>query len=114
MADLKALAQAAIDAGSACAELKAAAQNYLDAAGTAGEKEAARILVAEAEEDICEIGPTIAFFESEAAKEIFGAEQAAAIAAHSREVQAAGGKYCDCPGCTAAKAIIDAKAEFLA
>ena len=101
------LAQAVLEATSACAELKAAAQQYLDAVGTAEEAEAGKALVAEAKEDIAPIDGTIAFFTTDLATQIFGAEIAAEKLAHAKESKAQGAIYCDCPGCSAAKAIID-------
>jgi len=103
----KELAQAVLDAYSACPEFKAAAQAYLDAQGTEKEAEAGKMLVAEAKEDICSIDNTIGFMASDMAKQIFGEEVAAQKLAHAKEIKAAGAIYCDCPGCTAAKAIMD-------
>ncbi len=109
----RALATAAIEAGSSCAEFKAAAQNYLDAIGTNGEKAAAAALIAEAKEDINEIDDTIAFLKSEMAVKIFGAAIAPVKLAEAEAHKANGGIYCDCPGCAAAEAIINAEAELL-
>jgi hypothetical protein len=110
----KALATAAVEAVSACAEFKAAAEKYLAAIGTPEEAEAAEYFVAEAQEDINTIDDTIAFFSSEKAKQFFGEEGAANMLAHMQSVKANGGIYCDCPGCAAAEAVINAKAELLA
>ena len=107
------LAQAAVDAVSSCPEFKEVAGKYIDAVGTQTEKEFAKYLVAEAQEDICSIDNTIEFMQTDMAKEIFGAETAKEKAEHAKAVKAAGGLYCDCPGCTAAKAIIDAKDELI-
>ena len=104
--DKKALAQAVLEASSACPEFKQAAKNYIDAIGTDKEAEAGKILVAEAEEDICFIDGTIAFFESEMAVKLFGADIAADKLASAKEAKANGAVYCNCPGCTAAEAII--------
>ena len=103
----KELAQAVLDAPSACAEFKEAAQNYINAIGTENENSAWDNLVAEAKEDISTIDNTIAFFESDMAKQIFGEEIAAQKLAHAKEIKANGAIYCDCPGCTAALAIIN-------
>ena len=103
----KELAQAVINAVSACQEFKEAAQNYLDSIGTDNEKEAGKILVAEAKEDIAPIDGTIAFFESDMAKQIFGEEAAKEKLAHAIQIKDEGAVYCDCPGCTAAKNIIE-------
>ena len=109
----KELAQAVLEAQSACPELKEAAQSFIDSTGTENEKEAGRILVAEAEEDICFIDGTIAFFESDMAKQIFGEEDAGEKLAAAKEAKANGAVYCNCPGCTAAKGIIDNKELFV-
>ena len=47
-------------------------------------------------------------------KSFFGEEVAAQKLAHAKEIKAQGALYCDCPGCTAAKALIDNEEEFLA
>lgn len=99
------LAQAAVDAVSSCPEFKAATQAYIDAPD---DKNWAA-LVAEAKEDISPIGGTVEFFKTDMAKQIFGAQLAAEKLAHAEEIMAQGAVYCDCPGCTAAKAIIEAE-----
>ena len=103
----KELAQAVLDAPSACTEFKEAAQNYIDAIGSENEAEAVKALVAEAEEDICSIDDVIGFFKSDMAAQVFGAEVATQKLAHAQEIKANGAIYCDCPGCTAALAIIN-------
>lgn len=108
----KELAQAVLDAVSACPEFKAAAQAYLDAYGTEKEATAGKAFVAEAEEDISPIDGTIAFFGTDMAADIFGTDVAAQKLAHAKEIKAQGAEYCDCPGCLAAKAIIDNKELF--
>ena len=40
------------------------------------------------------------------------AKQAAAYAAHAREVKAKGGKWCDCPACAPGREILDRKEEL--
>ena len=37
------------------------------------------------------------------------ADKALEVAAHAREIKAAGAKYCDCPACAAVEAILDKK-----
>ena len=108
----KELANAVLEAVSACPEFKEAAQAYLDSIGTEKEAQAGKNLVAEAEEDICSIDNTIEFMQTDLAKQIFGAELANEKYEHAKEVKANGGAYCDCPGCLAAKAIIDNKDLF--
>ena len=48
----------------------------------------------------------IGFAGSEAGAAVFGAEKAKEVEAHAKEVKAAGGKYCDCPACTACEVIL--------
>jgi hypothetical protein len=108
----KELALGVLDAQSACPEFKQAAKNLLDAIGTDKETEAGKILVAEAEEDICFIDGTIEFFGSEMGIKLFGAEIAKAKLEAAKEAKANGAVYCNCPGCTAAKNIIDNKDLF--
>lgn len=106
------LAKAVLEAYSACPEFKAAAQAFLDAVGTDEEAALGKVLVAEAEEDICSIDSTIGFMQSDMAKSIFGEAVAAEKLAHAQEIKAQGAVYCDCPGCLAAKAIMDNKELF--
>ena len=109
----KDLVMTVINAPSACAEFKQAAQNWLDAEGSDKEKEAGKALVAEAEEDINKIDATIGFFSSDMAKGIFGEDVANEKLAHAKEIKENGALYCDCPGCSAAKGIIDNKELFI-
>ena len=103
-----------LEAGSCCKEAKDAAQAWLDAVGTDKESEQAKKLVAELEEDIMPIDSLIGFAQSEQGAAYFGAETAAGIAAHAQQIKAAGAKYCDCPACAAAEAILARKDEMLA
>lgn len=96
-----------INAPSCCKELKAAGQNWLDSVGTAREKDAADALLREIKEDIATIEHVIEFFESPKAVQIFGAAKAKAMAAHAHEVQNNGGKWCDCPACSAGLKILN-------
>lgn len=100
-------------AHSCCPEAKAAAQNWLDAVGTDRETEQTRNLIAELEEDIMPIEGLIAFAGSEAGAQVFGQEKAKEVLAHAQEIKAAGAKYCDCPACAAAEAILAKKEELL-
>ena len=98
--------KALIAAPSCYAGLKKIAEEYIAALGSDREKEDGRKLVAELEADV------LAFFESDAGEKTFGAEQAAAYAAHAREVKAKGGKWCDCPACAPGREILDRKEEL--
>ena len=102
-----------MNAPSCCAEAKAAAQNWLDAVGTDQEAAKTRELIAEVEMDIMPIDGLIAFADSDAGAQVFGAETATKVAAHAKEIKAAGGKYCDCPACAACAAILEKKDELL-
>ena len=101
-----------IGASSCCPELKAAGNAYLEAVGGAHEKAAAAALLAEVKEDISTVEHLIEFCDSPLGAQILGADRAKAMAAHGREVKAAGGKWCDCPACACCVKILD-NAELL-
>lgn len=101
-----------MEAPSCCAELKAAAKRWLDAVGTDGEKAETKAYIKELEGDIMPLEMLIAFARSEKGAAVFG-ERAEGIAAHGEELQAAGEKYCDCPACAAAAAILAKKDQLL-
>lgn len=103
-----------MEAHSCCEEAKAAGQAWLNAIGTDKEAEQAKNLIAELEEDIMPIDQLIAFADSEAGAKVFGKDMAANVAAHAKEIKAAGAKYCDCPACTAVAAVLEKKEELLA
>lgn len=94
-------------------EAKDAAQAWLDALGTPQEAEETKKYLQELEEDVLPIEACIAFTQSEAGIQLFGPEQARAMAAHAQEVKASGAKFCDCPACTAGQAILEKKAALL-
>ena len=87
-------------------EAKDAANAWLDAVGTDNEEAETKKYIAELEEDIMPIDGLIGFAGSEAGAAVFGAEKAKEVEAHAKEVKAAGGKYCDCPACTACEVIL--------
>lgn len=99
---------------SCCTEAKEAAQNWLDAAGTDKEAEQTKNFIAELEADIMPIDTLIAFAGSEGGAKVFGAEKAKEVAAHGKEIKAAGALYCDCPACAACEAILAKKEEMQA
>ena len=99
--EMKPIVEALLNAPSCCPELKAVAQAWLVAVGTNQEAVVTGALLQEAREDVCTIEHTIGFFESPAAEKIFGAEKAKSMAAHAKEIQAQGAKWCDCPACAA-------------
>ena len=49
----------------------------------------------------------------EQAVKLFGAEGAANMLAHAKELQAKGAAYCDCPACAACEAILAHKSELV-
>lgn len=100
-------------APSCCPELKDAAQKYLDALDTAEEKEAAKVLLAELEEDVQDIDSTMAFFCSDAGKAYFGEERAAEMVEAAKKVKENGGTTCFCPACSAGQAILNKKEILL-
>ena len=95
-----------IAAPSCSKEAKDAANAWLDAVGTDNEEAETKKYIAELEEDIMPIDGLIGFAGSEAGAAVFGAEKAKEVEAHAKEVKAAGGKYCDCPACTACEVIL--------
>jgi hypothetical protein len=96
-------------APSCCSEAKAAAQTWLDAIGTEKEAAETKRYIDELEEDITPIDSLIGLAESDYGIKAFGADTARNIAAHAKEIQSAGAKYCDCPACSAAAAILEKK-----
>lgn len=95
------------------AEAKTAAQSWLDALETDEEAAETKKYIAELEADLMPIDSLIAFAESDQGTQIFGSDTANNIAAHGREIKAAGAKYCDCPACAAAAAILEKKDTLL-
>ena len=89
---------------------KALAGRRRNGCGSGGNK----IYIAELEEDIMPIDTLIAFAGSEQGISYFGAEAAAGIAAHAKEIKAAGARYCDCPACAIAEEILRQKSEIFA
>ena len=102
-----------INAATCHSETKAAAEAWLAAVGTDREAEATETYVKELEADIMPIDSLIGFAESDAGAHVFGADHAPAVAAHAKEIKAAGAKYCDCPACAAVEAILNKKESIL-
>ena len=103
-----------IDSPTCNSETKASAEAWLAAGGTAGEAAATEKYIGELEADIMPIDGLIGFAESEAGAQVFGADAAKGVAAHAKEIKAAGAKYCDCPACAAVEAILGKKDQILA
>lgn len=87
-------------------ETKEAARRWLDALGTESEENATQNYIKDLEGDIMPIDMLIAFSDSPDGAQVFGAEKAKEVAAHAREIEAGGAKYCDCPACAAAEEIL--------
>ena len=97
-----------------CEEAKAAAADWMNALGTEKEAEQTAKLLAELEEDLLPIDSLIAFADSETGIEVFGGkENAQKEISRAKERKAAGAKYCDCPACEAALAVLDKRAELI-
>ena len=108
--DLKAKVEAMMAAPSCCAELKEAAQNWLDTYDDGEANQAAtKALIQELEEDITSLDDCIAFFKSDAAKNVFGDALPEKLAA-AEAAKAAGEDTCLCGACQLAKQILDQKA----
>lgn len=105
--------QVLINAHTCSGETRAAAQAWLDAVGTDAEAEETKKYIAELEADIMPIDTLIGFAESDAGAGVFGADKAKDVAAHAREIKAAGARFCDCPACAAVEAILEKKAQIL-
>ena len=102
-----------INAPSCSSEAKAAAQDWLDVVGTEKEAKETPKYIDELESDIMPIDSLIGFAESDSGIQIFGADTAKNIAGHAKNIKSAGAKYCDCPACAAAEAIIGKKDVIL-
>lgn len=97
-----------------CAEAKAAAADWMNALGTDKEAEQTAKLLTELEEDLLPIDSLIAFAASEDGIEVFGGEEnAQKEISYAKERKSAGAKYCDCPACTAALAVLDKREELI-
>ena len=106
------LVQALLDAPTSNPTVKEFAQSWINAEGTPKQEKLTKQLVSVAEQNIALIDETIGFAGSERATQIFGAEGAANLLQHAKDIKAQGAKFCDCPGCVACKNIIDLKAEI--
>ena len=109
---VKELVQALLDAPTSNPTLKEFAQSWMNAEGKPEQEALTKQLVSVAEQNIALIDETISFAGSELATQILGAEGAANLLQHAKDIKAQGAEFCDCPGCVAAKNIIDLKAEI--
>ena len=109
---VKELVQALLDAPTSNPTLKEFAQSWINAEGKPEQEALTKPLVSVAEQNIALIDETIGFAGSELATQILGEEGAANLLQHAKDIKAQGAEFCDCPGCVAAKNIIDLKAEI--
>ncbi len=107
LASIQAKTQNLLAAPSCSKEARAAAETWLAALGSGNEDAATAAYAAALRELIMPIDGLLAFASSPKAAEIFGKEKAAAVLKHAQELKAQGVAYCDCPACTAVKAILD-------
>ena len=92
--------------------LKSAAQTWLDTMDDGkANSDATKAYVKALESSISTIDECIAFYESDAARQMFGDKLSEMLAAEKAR-KANGEKYCDCPACTLALAIY-AKKDYL-
>ena len=106
------LVQALLDAPTSNPTVKEFAQSWINAEGKPKQEALTKQLVSVAKQNIALIDETIEFASSELATQILGAEGAANLLQHAKDIKAQGAKFCDCPGCVACKNIIDLKAEI--
>lgn len=102
-----------MSASSCCSGARIAAQNWLNAIGSEGEAAETKRYIDELEADVMTIDSLIGFAESDHGIQVFGADKAKIIATHAKEVKSQGEKYCVCPACAAAAAILEKKANLL-
>ena len=110
---LSQLVQALLDAPKSNPTVKEFAQSWFAAEGTEKQAELTKQLVSVAEQNIALIDETIGFAGSELATQILGAEGAANLLQHAKDLKAQGAEFCDCDACVACKKIIDLKAEIV-
>ena len=109
---VKELVQALLDAPTSNQTVKEFAQSWMNAEGKPEQEALTKQLVSVAEQNIALIDETIGFAGSELATQLLGAEGAANLLQHAKDIKAQGAEFCDCPGCVACKHVIDLKAEI--
>ncbi len=81
-----------IDSPTCNSETRASAEAWLAAVGTEQQAAATETYIGELEADIMPVDQLIAFANSDAGAQVFGANTAKQIAAHATEIKAAGAK----------------------
>ena len=110
---VKGKTQELLQSQTCCAEGKAAAKAWLEAIGTEQEAAETERYLNELKADIMPIDNLIGFAGSEQGAAYFGADTAAGIVAHAKEIKAAGAQYCDCPACAIVADILAKKEDIL-
>ena len=103
---LKTQVENLVAAESCYAEAKAAGEAWLAALDTPQEAEQTQKLMAEMQADIMPLDQLIAFAQSADGQKVFGPEMAQELLTHAQDRLNQGEKYCDCPACSAAEAIL--------
>ena len=96
-----------VNAPSCYEGLRKLGEDWLAAVGTDAEKQLSEELIAALKEDLASIDASLAFFHSDKARSIFGAEEAANLAKKAEAFKAAGNKICFCPACQAGEAVLE-------
>ena len=109
----RAMVQAVLDTKNACRELREVCRLWLAAEGGKDEAYMSKLLIKELGEDVMPIHKVIKFMDTDAGKKIFGEEGAAKAKVKLQAAKDNGAEWCPCPACTAGKAILDAKDDFL-
>ena len=109
---VKELVQALLDAPTSNPTVKEFEQSWINTEGKPEQEALTKQLVSVAEQNIALIDETIGFAGSELATQLLGAEGAANLLQHAKDIKAQGAEFCDCPGCVACKHVIDLKAEI--
>lgn len=95
-----------LEAPMSCQDLKDTAAEWLKAAGTEKEADQTKQYIAELKADIMPLDNLIGFAGSDTGKQYFGEDAANEIVSHAEKIKGDGAKYCDCPACSAAAAIL--------
>ncbi len=96
-----------------CKEAKDMAEYWLKKENTKDEKKASKAYLKELEEDILPIEGLVDFSNSDYCLKAFGEKKAEEFKAHAKSLKESGAKYCDCPACKAALAIVNKKEDIL-
>ena len=92
--------------------MREAAEEWIKTIGTDAEAAAKEKLIPKLKGSVATVDEILEMFKSEEVKAKFG-EMAEPILKHTKELQAKGEKFCDCPACTKAKEILEELGEKL-